>query len=149
MFDADIQVYETDEESRNSFDDQCCPVFGLLAFGRRQVLGPDDYSGSFSMMFGRVFTVMGGTLSLGSQRTEDPASFGGMFSTVEDLALGLSFLTEWAARGRPNKWYLGPTLNNPELQHDVPRGVLDNLPRDAFETVGHEQCSDTEVSSTF
>jgi ABC-type branched-subunit amino acid transport system substrate-binding protein len=42
-------------------------------------------------------------------------------------SVAAQFLQEWAVRGKPGKWYLGPTLNNPELLRNVPVGVLEGM----------------------
>jgi ABC-type branched-subunit amino acid transport system substrate-binding protein len=102
------------------------------------VSDPDDYSGTFATMFGRVFTFMGGTLLPGLQLSLQSSSFESVFATNErfspDATLLITspsvaspFLQEWAVRGKIGKWYLGPTLKNPELVRNVPRGVLEGF----------------------
>jgi len=102
------------------------------------VSDPDDYSGTFATMFGRVFTFMGGTLLPGLQLSLQSASFESVFATIERFApdatllitspsVASPFLQEWAVRGKIGKWYLGPTLKNPELVRNVPMGVLEGF----------------------
>lgn len=102
------------------------------------VTDPDDYSGTFASIFGRVFTNMGGTLLPGLQLTSNASSFAEVFATIERFSpdatlliaspsLAAGFLQEWAVRGKMGKWYLGPTLNNPALLRNVPAGVLEGI----------------------
>jgi branched-chain amino acid transport system substrate-binding protein len=102
------------------------------------VTDPDDYSGNFATIFGRVFTNMGGTLLPGLQLPANGSSFAAVFSTIERFSpdatllvtspsVGAGLLQEWAVRGRVGKWYLGPTLNNPALLRNVPAGVLEGI----------------------
>jgi neutral amino acid transport system substrate-binding protein len=102
------------------------------------VSDPDDYSGTFATMFGRVFTFMGGTLLPGLQLSLQSSSFEGIFANIERFApdatllitspsVASPFLQEWAVRGKIGKWYLGPTLKNPELVRNVPMGVLEGF----------------------
>ncbi len=102
------------------------------------VTDPDDYSGTFATIFGRVFTAMGGTLLPGLQLPAGGSSFDEVFATVERFtpdatvlittpSVGAEFLQEWAVRGKVGTWYLGPTLRNPALLINVPAGVLEGL----------------------
>ena len=102
------------------------------------VTDPDDYSGTFATIFGRVFTNMGGTLLPGLQLPSTGSSFDEVFATIERFSpdasllitspsVGAGFLQEWAVRGKVGKFYLGPTLNNPALLRNVPAGVLEGL----------------------
>lgn len=102
------------------------------------LIDPDDYSSTFATIFSRVFTANGGTtlptLILASQG----GSLQDLFATlarfapdasalITSPALAARILQEWAVRGKPNAWYFGPTLNNPELLRNVPMGVLDGI----------------------
>jgi neutral amino acid transport system substrate-binding protein len=102
------------------------------------VTDPDDYSGTFATIFGRVFTAMGGTLLPGLQLPASGSSFDEVFATIERFSpdasllitsptVGAGFLQEWAVRGKVGKFYLGPTLNNPALLRNVPAGVLEGI----------------------
>jgi neutral amino acid transport system substrate-binding protein len=102
------------------------------------VTNPDDYSGTFATIFGRVFTDMGGTLLPGLQLPASGSSFEEVFATIERFSpdasllitspsVGAGFLQEWAVRGKVGKFYLGPTLNNPALLRNVPAGVLEGI----------------------
>ena len=102
------------------------------------VTDPDDYSGAFATIFGRVFTDMGGTMVPGLQLPSSGSSFSEVFAAIERFspdatllvtspAVGAGVLQEWAVRGKVGKWYLGPTLNNPGLLRNVPAGVLEGL----------------------
>jgi neutral amino acid transport system substrate-binding protein len=99
---------------------------------------PDDYSGTFATIFGRVFTSMGGTLLPGLQLPASGASFDEVFATIERFSpdasllitspsVGAGFLQEWAVRGKVGSFYLGPTLNDPALLRNVPAGVLEGV----------------------
>ncbi len=102
------------------------------------LIDPDDYSSTFATIFSRVFTANGGTtlptLILASQG----GSLEDLFATLAHFApdasvlitspaLAARILQEWAVRGKPTPWYLGPTLNNPELLRNVPTGVLEGI----------------------
>jgi ABC-type branched-subunit amino acid transport system substrate-binding protein len=102
------------------------------------ITAPDDYSGTFATIFGRVFSDMGGTLLPGLQLSPDWASFSEVFATIERFSpdatlliaspsVAAGFLQEWAVRGKVGKWYLGPPLNNPALLRNVPAGVLEGI----------------------
>jgi neutral amino acid transport system substrate-binding protein len=102
------------------------------------VVAPDDYSGTFASVFGQVFTINGGTVFPSLQISSNSAGFADIFTTLSRYALDASvlvtspavaaqFLQEWAVRGKPGKWYLGPTLNDPELLRNVPVGVLEGM----------------------
>jgi neutral amino acid transport system substrate-binding protein len=102
------------------------------------VTGPDDYSGAFATMFDRTFTSRGGTVVPNLTVDSGGESFADLFTTLGRLsvdatvlvtspATAATLLQEWAVRGKPGKWYLGPTLNNPELLKNVPRRVLDGV----------------------
>jgi neutral amino acid transport system substrate-binding protein len=120
----------------------CALAKQMFADGIRQanvVNDPDDYSGTFATIFGRVFSAMGGTLLPGLQLPASGSSFDDVFATLERFSpdatllvtspsIGAEFLQEWAVRGKVGQWYLGPTLNNPALLRNVPAGVLEGLP---------------------
>jgi len=102
------------------------------------VTDPDDYSGTFATIFGRVFTSMGGTLLPGLQLPASGSDFAEVFATIERFSpdatllitspsVAAGFLQEWAVRGKVGQWYLGPTLNNPALLRNVPVGVLEGI----------------------
>ena len=102
------------------------------------VVDPDDYSGTFAAIFGRIFTTQGGVVLPSLQISGNSSSFADIFATLGryDLdatvlltspAVAAQFLQEWAVRGKPEKWYLGPTLNTPELLRNVPMGVLEDM----------------------
>jgi ABC-type branched-subunit amino acid transport system substrate-binding protein len=102
------------------------------------VTDPDDYSGAFARIFGRVFTDMGGTMVPGLQLPSSGSSFAEIFATIERFSpdatllvtsptVGAGVLQEWAVRGKVGRWYLGPTLNNPALLRNVPAGVLEGV----------------------
>ncbi len=102
------------------------------------VTDPDDYSGTFATIFGRVFTNMGGTLLPGLQLPASGSSFDEVFATIERFSpdasllitspsVGAGFLQEWVVRGKVGRFYLGPTLNNPALLRNVPAGVLEGI----------------------
>jgi len=102
------------------------------------VIDPDDYSGTFATVFDRVFTNQGGTtvptLRVGANSTtfENIFEVNGRYGADATVLMtsprvAAQFLQEWAVRGKPGKWYLGPTLNNPELLRNVPVGVLEGM----------------------
>jgi neutral amino acid transport system substrate-binding protein len=119
----------------------CALAKQMFADGIRKanaVNDPDDYSSTFAIIFGRVFSAMGGTLLPGLQLPGSGSSFDDVFATLERFepdatllitspSVGAEFLQEWAVRGRVGQWYLGPTLNNPALLRNVPTGVLEGL----------------------
>ena len=102
------------------------------------VLDRDDYSGNFATAFDRTFFVNGGTVLPNINLGADNGSFADIFSSLNRLSpdatvlvtsptVAAALLQEWAVRGKPGKWYLGPPLNNPELLRNVPMGVLDGV----------------------
>jgi len=102
------------------------------------VIDPDDYSGTFATVFDRVFTSQGGTmvptLRVGANNTTfaDIFEVNGRYGADATVLMtsprvAAQFLQEWAVRGKPGKWYLGPTLNNPELLRNVPVGVMEGM----------------------
>jgi len=102
------------------------------------VIDPDDYSGTFATIFGRIFTNNGGTVLPSLQVRGTSSGFADIFTTISRFApdatvlvtspaVAAQFLQEWAVRGKPGRWYLGPTLNNPELLRNVPTGVLEGM----------------------
>jgi ABC-type branched-subunit amino acid transport system substrate-binding protein len=102
------------------------------------VVDPDDYSGTFATQFGRVFSTKGGVTLPSLQMQPDPAAFGNIFDAnsryqpdatvlLTSPSVAAAFLQEWAVRGKHGKWYLGPTLNNPELLRNVPAGILEGM----------------------
>jgi len=102
------------------------------------VVDPDDYSGTFATIFGRIFTTQGGVVLPSLQISANNSSFADIFATLSryDLdasvlltspAVAAQFMQEWAVRGKPGTWYLGPTLNTPELLRNVPMGVLEGM----------------------
>jgi ABC-type branched-subunit amino acid transport system substrate-binding protein len=102
------------------------------------VLGPDDYSGTFATIFDRVFVGTGGTVMPNLTLETGNTSFADLFTTLGRLGsdatvlvtsptIAAALLQEWAVRGKPVNWYLGPTLNNPELLRNVPRGLLEGV----------------------
>ena len=102
------------------------------------VLDPDDYSGNFATAFDRTFHVNGGTVLPNINLGAGNGSFADVFSSLSRLSpdatvlvtapsVAAALLQEWAVRGKPVKWYLGPPLNNPELLRNVPMGVLDGV----------------------
>ncbi len=102
------------------------------------VIDPDDYSGTFATMFGQTFSTNGGTMLPSLQISATSQGFADIFTTLARYApnatvlmtspaVAAQFLQEWAVRGKPGKWYLGPTLNNPELLRNVPAGVLEGM----------------------
>jgi len=102
------------------------------------LIDPDDYSSTFATIFSRVFTANGGTSLPILVVTPQGGSLADLFATLSRLspdasalitspAVAAGILQEWAVRGKPGKWYLGPTLNNPELVRNVPMGVLEGL----------------------
>jgi ABC-type branched-subunit amino acid transport system substrate-binding protein len=102
------------------------------------VTGPDDYSSAFATAFDRTFTWNGGTVAPNLEVDPGHESLADLFTTLGRLstdatvlvtspATAATLLQEWAVRGKPVKWYLGPTLNNPELLKNVPMGVLDGV----------------------
>jgi len=119
----------------------CALAKQMFADGIRQanaVNDPDEYSSTFAIIFGRVFTAMGGTLLPGLQLPASGSSFDEVFATLERFSpdatllitspsVGAEFLQEWAVRGKTGQWYLGPTLNNPALLRNVPANVLEGL----------------------
>ena len=120
----------------------CALAKQMFADGIRKanaVNDPDDYSSTFAIIFGRVFSAMGGTVLPGLQLPSSGSSFEDVFATLERFepdatllitspSVGAGFLQEWAVRGKVGQWYLGPTLNNPALLRNVPAGVLEGLP---------------------
>ena len=119
----------------------CALAKQMFADGIRKanaVNDPDDYSSTFAIIFGRVFSAMGGTVLPGLQLPGSGSSFDDVFATLERFqpdatllitspSVGAEFLQEWAVRGKVGQWYLGPTLNNPALLRNVPAGVLEGL----------------------
>ena len=124
------------------------PIYLACALAKRMIkdgitkanalTDPDDYSGTFATIFGRVFTNMGGTLLPGLQLPSSGSSFDEVFATIERFSpdasllitspsVGAGFLQEWAVRGKVGNFYLGPTLNDPALLRNVPAGVLEGL----------------------
>jgi ABC-type branched-subunit amino acid transport system substrate-binding protein len=102
------------------------------------VVDPDDYASTFATLFGRVLTDQGGSMLPVLHISADATSFDGVFSSitryapdaavlVTSPAVAAAFLQEWVVRGKPSRWYLGPTLNNAELLRNVPAGVLDGV----------------------
>lgn len=103
------------------------------------LIDPDDYSATFATIFGRVFSANGGiNLPIVKVSNDDPASIADVFPTLTRFSadatalitsptVAAKVLQEWAVRGKPGTWYLGPTLANPELLRNVPAGVLEGL----------------------
>lgn len=102
------------------------------------VTDPDDYSAAFATVFDRTFTAQGGVVVPNLDVDPNGGSFADLFTSLGRLApdatvlvtspaTAAALLQEWAVRGKPGKWYLGPTLNNPELLKNVPMGVLDGM----------------------
>jgi ABC-type branched-subunit amino acid transport system substrate-binding protein len=102
------------------------------------VVDPDDYSGTFAVNFGTLWTSRGYTLLPTVLVDPRSQSYADVFDTLlrmgpdavvlmtsPSVAAGL--LQEWAARGKPIKLYLGPTLKDPELLRNVPTGILEGV----------------------
>lgn len=102
------------------------------------VVESDDYSGNFAVNFGTVITSKGGTLLPTLMLDPRTSSNADMLDALMRLApdatvlmtspaVAAGLLQEWAARGRSLKFYLGPTLNNPELLRNVSTGILEGM----------------------
>lgn len=102
------------------------------------LIDPDDYSSTFATIFTRVFTANGGTALPTLIVASQGGSMADLFATlarfspdasalITSPSVAAGILQEWAVRGKPNPWYLGPTLRNPELLRNVPMGVLEGI----------------------
>ena len=102
------------------------------------VVDSDDYSGNFAVKFGAVIKTRGGSMLPTLLVDPSSSSYAETFQTLLRLApdavvlmtspsVAAGLLQEWAARGRPNKIYLGPTLKDPELLRNVPMGILEGV----------------------
>jgi ABC-type branched-subunit amino acid transport system substrate-binding protein len=102
------------------------------------VVEPDDYSGNFAVNFGTVMTSKGQTLLPTLILDPRSSSYADMLEALMRLSpdatvlmtspsVAAGLLQEWAARGRPLKFYLGPTLNDPEILRNVPTGILEGM----------------------
>jgi len=129
------------------------------------VIDPDDYSGAFAALLGQVLTTRGCMVLPNLQITQERKSYADTFSTLERLAptavvlvtspsVAAGFLQEWVVRGQPFQIFLGPTLNSPELQRNVPGGVLEGMrgisadlgePGSLFEAYFQEQTSVPDI----
>jgi len=102
------------------------------------VVDPDDYSGNFAVKFGAVIRSKGTTVLPTLLVDPRSSSYADTFDTLVRLApdavvlmtspsVAAGLLQEWAARGRPIKIFLGPTLKDAALLRNVPAGILEGV----------------------
>ena len=102
------------------------------------LVDPDDYSRNFAVNFGAVMTSKGRamlpTLLVDPSSSSYAETFTSLLQLAPDAAVLMTspsvaagLLQEWAARGKPIKLYLGPTLKDPELLRNVPTGILEGV----------------------
>jgi ABC-type branched-subunit amino acid transport system substrate-binding protein len=96
------------------------------------VTDADAYSVRFASAFAQIFTALGGqsvrSLQIPTKSADLSAILRGAGETsvlITSPATATELLQQQIVKGQTMKWYLGPTLNNPEVLRNLPEGALE------------------------